>query len=197
MEHLKRQGLYESTLIIVTAKHGQSPIDPNRLLRIPADNPALTSPASFLPASLIAQALEDDISLIWLTDQSQTISAATSLSQNLSTVGGGEIFAGPSMELLFTDPLKDPRTPDIIVAPNVGVVYTGGTKKIAEHGGFAHDDRNVIMLVSNPELQGQTYIGSVETRQVPLTILQALGLDPNKLQAVQVEGGSPLPGLPF
>lgn len=197
VEHLKRQDLYESTLIIVTAKHGQSPIDPNRILRIPADNPALTSPASFLPPSLIAQALEDDISLIWLTDQSQTISAATSLSQNLSTVGGGEIFAGPSMKLLFTDPLKDPRTPDIIVAPNVGVVYTGGTKKIAEHGGFAHDDRNVIMLVSNPELQGQTYTGSVETRQVPLTILQALGLDPNKLQAVQVEGGSPLPGLPF
>jgi len=28
------------------------------------------------------------------------------------------------------------RTPDIIVAPNVGVVYTGGTKKVAEHGGF-------------------------------------------------------------
>ena len=44
----------------------------------------------------------------------------------------------------------DPRTPDIIVLPNVGVVYTGSTKKQAEHGGFAHDDTNVMLLVSNP-----------------------------------------------
>jgi hypothetical protein len=30
-----------------------------------------------------------------------------------------------------------PRTPDIIVQPNVGVVYTTSTKKQSEHGGFA------------------------------------------------------------
>jgi len=197
VEHLKRQGLYDSTLIIVTAKHGQSPIDPDRILRIPADDPSLTSPSAFLPSTLVAQALEDDISLIWLTDQSQTTTAALSISQNLSTLGGGEVFAVNSMKLLFADPLKDPRTPDIIVQPNVGVVYTGGTKKIAEHGGFAHDDTNVIILVSNPELNRQVYTGSVETRQVPLTILRALGLNPMQLQAVQIEGGSPLPGLPF
>jgi len=197
VEHLKRQGLYESTLIVVTAKHSQSPIDPNRILRIPADDPSLTSPGAFLPSTLVAQALEDDISLLWLTDQSQTTTVALSLSQNLSTLGGGEVFAGNSLKLMFADPLEDPRTPDIIVQPNVGVVYTGGTKKIAEHGGFAHDDTNVIMLVSNPELHRQTYTGSVETRQVPLTILRALGLNPMHLQAVQIEGGSPLPALPF
>jgi hypothetical protein len=72
-----------------------------------------------------------------------------------------------------------------------------GTKRIAEHGGFSHDDTNVIMLVSNPELHRSVYTGYVETRQVPLTILRALGLNPAKLQAVQIEGGSPLPGLPF
>ena len=94
-------------------------------------------------------------------------------------------------------PPEDPRTPDIIVEPNVGVVYTGGTKKIAEHGGFAHDDTNVLMLVSNLRLLAKTYTGSVETRQVPLTILRALGLNPMQLQAVQIEGGSPLPGLPY
>jgi hypothetical protein len=69
--------------------------------------------------------------------------------------------------------------------------------RLREHGGFAHDDTNVIMLVSNPDLHRQTYSGSVETRQVPLTILRALGLNPIQLQAVQIEGGSPLPGLPF
>ena len=188
-DELKRHGLFESTLIIVTAKHGQSALDPNRILRIPADNAALTSPAAFLPGTLVAQALEDDISLLWLTDQSQTTSAALSLSQNINLVGGGEVFAGNSLKLMFADPLKDPRTPDIIVQPNVGVVYTGGTKKISEHGGFSHDDTNVLMLVSSPALPRKTYTGSVETRQVPLTILGALGLNPMQLQAVQIEGG--------
>src|SRR5208282_4519493 len=34
---LTKQGLLDSTLIIVSAKHGQSPIDPSRVLRIPGD----------------------------------------------------------------------------------------------------------------------------------------------------------------
>ena len=194
---LKKRGLYDSTLVIVTAKHGQSPIDPNRVLRIPADNAALTSPGAFLPSSLIAQALEDDISLLWLTDETQTASAALSLSQNLSTVGGGEVFAGPSLSLLFNDPSKDPRSPDIVVNPSVGVTYTGGTKKIAEHGGFANDDRNVVMLVANPGLAAQTVTNFVETRQVAPTVLKALGLNPSALQAIAIEPISGLPGLPF
>jgi len=36
---LKNHGLLDSTLIIVSAKHGQSPIDPSRVLRIPGDVP--------------------------------------------------------------------------------------------------------------------------------------------------------------
>jgi hypothetical protein len=36
------------------------------------------------------------------------------------------------------------RLSDIFMAPQVGVVYTGGKKKVAEHGGFANDDRNVM-----------------------------------------------------
>ena len=30
VKKLEKQGLYESTLIVITAKHGQSPIDPSR-----------------------------------------------------------------------------------------------------------------------------------------------------------------------
>lgn len=140
---LKKQGLSDSTLIIISAKHGQSAIDPNRVLRIPADAPSdeppsqVLSPAGVGPGLPVAQADEDDISMIWLTDQSQTASSVTTLSQNESLFGQGEIFSGPSLTLQFNDPLTDSRTPDIIVAPNVGVVYTGGTKKVAEHGGFA------------------------------------------------------------
>lgn len=148
---LKKRGLYQSTLIIVSAKHGQSPIDPKALLRIPADNPALKSPNDVL-GSLAAASIEDDASLLWLADQGQTDNAVAALSANPSVFGGGEIFAGKSLSLIFNDPSIDSRAPDILVTPTVGVVYTGGTKKLAEHGGFAHDDRNVMLLLANPQL---------------------------------------------
>src|SRR5580692_7963598 len=70
---LKKQGLLDSTLIIISAKHGQSAIDPNRVLRIPADNASLMPPSQVLspagvgPGLPVAQADEDDISMIWLT----------------------------------------------------------------------------------------------------------------------------------
>jgi hypothetical protein len=89
----------------------------------------------------------------------------------------------------------DPRTPDIIVQPNVGVVYTGSLKKQSEHGGFAHDDTNVMLLVSNPSLRAKTVTSFVETTQVAPTILKLLGLDPGKLDAVRKEGTPVLPGL--
>jgi hypothetical protein len=89
----------------------------------------------------------------------------------------------------------DSRSPDIIVAPNVGVVYTGSTAKQAEHGGFATDDTKVMMLVSNPSIEQSTNYNFVETKQVAPTILQVLGLDPNALDAVKMEGTTVLPGL--
>jgi hypothetical protein len=203
VSELSKQGLLDSTLIIVSAKHGQSPIDPNRVLRIPADEPAdeppsqVLSPAGVGPGLPVAQADEDDISMLWLTDQNQTAAAVTTLAANENLFGQGEIFAGPSLTLQFNDPLVDSRTPDIIVAPNVGVIYTGGKSKVAEHGGFAYDDRNVLLLVSNPRYKPSTFDGQVETRQIAPTILKALGLNANLLTAVVTEHTETLPGLPF
>ena len=82
----------------------------------------------------------------------------------------------------------DPRTPDIIVTPNVGVTYSGSKAKLAEHGGFAHDDTNVVLLLSNPSFQAKTVRAEVGTAQVAPTILKALGIDPWQLYAVRVEG---------
>ena len=77
---------------------------------------------------------------------------------------------------MFSDPRtpEGSRTPNIIVAPNVGVVYTGGKKKVAEHGGFAHDDTTVMMLVSHPEIPHAVIHSPVETAQVAPTILALL-----------------------
>ena len=193
---LKQQGLYETTLIIITAKHGQSPIDPNRVLRIPHDNSSLEAPSKLLGA-LVACSSEDDISLLWLTDQSKTTQAANTLSTNATTIAAGEIFAGPSMNILFDDPRLDPRTPDIAVQPNVGVIYTGSGGKIAEHGGFSHDDTNIMMLVSNAGLAPKTVLDPVQTIQVAPTILKVLGINPNELQGVTKDHTQTLPGLSF
>jgi hypothetical protein len=119
---------------------------------------------------------------------------------NETAAGIGEIFSGNSLSLVFGTPglpPNDPRTPDIIVAPNVGVVYTGSKKKDAEHGGFAHDDTNVIMLLSNPNFAAKTVTTAVQTAQVAPTILKAVGLSPNALKAVQIEGTEVLPSTPF
>ena len=207
---LKGSGNFDNTVIIVTAKHGQSPIDPNLFKPIPGSSGTNgTTPANLLNSLLPLSeqptnptgigATEDDISLLWLADGTQTTSAVATLEKNLTAIGAGQIFAGPSLWLNYNLPGLgaglDPRTPDIIVEPNVGTIYTGSTKKQAEHGGFAHDDTNVIMLLSNPAAKGRIISSAVETTQVAPTILKLLGLNPNKLDGVKIEGTPVLPGV--
>jgi hypothetical protein len=148
---------------------------------------------------------EDDVSLVWLNSSCTTPSAVSMLETqspiSANIAGIGQIFSGPAITQLYNapglPPNGDPRTPDILVTPNIGVTYSGSTKKLAEHGGFAHDDVNVIMLLSNPRFNAKTVTTPVETMQVAPTILAALGLDPHSLQAVQKQGTPVLPELDF
>jgi hypothetical protein len=94
----------------------------------------------------------------------------------------------------FGDPANG-RTPDIIVQPNPGVIYTSSTKKDAEHGGNAPDDSHVGLIVSNPALAQVTDSSTVGTTQVAPTILRALKLDPTLLNSVKSEGTVVLPNL--
>jgi len=175
----------------VSAKHGQSPINPKSNHNIgDTITPVLT--AAGIPP---VQATEDDVALLWLKDQTQATAAAAAISAAASTTALGEIFVGNAITQLFNDPLKDPRTPDLIVSPNVGIIYTTSKKKQAEHGGFNHDDTNVALLVYNPALTGATLTNPVNTAQIAPTILAVLGLEPNHLQAVRNEETQLLPGL--
>ena len=99
-----------------------------------------------------------------------------------------------SLRNKFNDPRKDPRTPDIVLKVNTGVIFTGGSK-IAEHGGFNEDDIHVALLISLPVLKHETVKTPVTNQQVAPTILKALGLNPDQLQAVQREGIQVLPFL--
>jgi hypothetical protein len=199
---LKGAGIYNNTLVIITAKHGDSPIDPTRYVANGADTPAtlLGDLIPFSESPLNTHgigATEDDVSVLWLKKGVTVETAVGILETDATEIGLGEIFYGPSLWLNYNvggwNAGEDSRTPDIIVAPNVGMTYSGSTAMIGDHGGFAHDDTNVVMLVAYPSFTAQTVSNKVTTMQVAPTMVQALGLNPSLLQAVQIEGTAVLP----
>jgi arylsulfatase A-like enzyme len=199
---LKDQGIYDDTLIIITAKHGGSPIDPTRYVANGGNTPA-TLLGTMIPYSESPLnptgigATEDDVSVLWLKKGVSVNTAVELLEQNATAIGLGQIYYGPALALNYnvggTGPGQDPRSPDIIVTPNVGVTYSGSTTMIADHGGFAHDDTNVMLLVANPGFLAQEVSAETATTEVAPTILKALGLDPRALDAVRAEGTPVLP----
>ena len=211
IQALKSQGIYDSTLIIVTAKHGQSPINPvkvnkpghfaNLVAALPdgSTNPAaiaITNAANCAtgPCGFVQ---DDDIALIWLQDQSQTDAVGAYLNTNASALFIDEVMEGSELTLKFNDPDKDSRTPDVMVQPIYGTIYTTSTKKNAEHGGFSFGDTNVGLIVSNPGLPARVLKTPVATSQVAASIVKALGINPNTLKSVDKEKTELLPGLPF
>jgi hypothetical protein len=195
LDALRTRGLLDSTQVIVSAKHGQSPIDPSKLQKIGDPIGTILSNARVT----IGQNTEDDISLIWLTDQKQTNTAVRALQadQNgANTARIQTILFGDALADRFGDPRKNDRTPDIIVQPIPGTIYTTSGAKVAEHGGFSEDDTHVALIVLNSKdrQEHRPIKAHVETRQIAPTILRYLGLDPDALRSVRLEGTRELPG---
>lgn len=211
---LASSGHAGDTTVILSAKHGQSPMDPTKLTRVP-DGAVIdglnaawraSHPAA---ADLVAFSTDDDIMQLWLSDHSQaaasfakeylaTHSAAgndvTGASRTVTASGLSRIYAGREAAAYFHTTPGDARYPDILGIAQTGVVYTGGKSKIAEHGGANAEDRDVPLVVSgNDEEHARTVDTPVETTQIAPTILQTLGLNPRNLQAVRIEGTRALP----
>jgi len=202
VKSFKDAGIYDSTLVIVTAKHGESPIDPTRYVANGSNTPATLMgtmiPFSESPLNTTGiGATEDDVSVLWLKKGVSVTSAVQILESSASEIGMGEIYYGPTIAPNYNvggwGPGQDSRTPDIIVTPNEGMTYSGSTSMIGDHGGFAHDDTNVMLLVSNPGFAARTVSNSTTTTQVAPTIVKALGLSPSLLDAVRIEGTPVLP----
>nr|WP_227875551.1 MULTISPECIES: alkaline phosphatase family protein [Paraburkholderia] len=221
---LKQQNLYASTLIIVTAKHGQSPSDHTKLVKNGDTLTKLLETSNYLDPNgnfgqnntksgnlndgtgLVGTGFvqTDDVGLIWLRDQSQRDAVVATLKQNLSCNVPGICADGPQAYILSGNALTarfgDPslgRTPDIVVQPNPGVIYTSSKTKDEEHGGNAPDDSHLGLVVSYAGLHGggRAIQARVQTTQVAPTILRALDLDPQLLHSVAAEGTHSLPGL--
>ncbi|MEX3936456.1 alkaline phosphatase family protein [Paraburkholderia phymatum] len=203
-EALKASHLLQSTLFIVGAKHGQSPIDIKKLHMLNGSTNAyatadVTDVADLLARNSItvAQETADDVSLIWLANHSDAGNAASILSKDQAGANSTHIqtlYDGTTLKGIWGDPMEG-RVPDLIVQPIPGTIYSKSAAKLAEHGGLAADDTNTLLVVSNPKLGKKVVDTPVTNMQVAPTILKALGLDPDKLVAVQREGTKVLPGL--
>lgn len=210
---IRQGGLASSTTVVLSAKHGQSPTDPMALTRID-DGPVLAGlnadwkvshPSA---ADLVAFSSDDDGMLLWLSDRSPAATrfvkqwllshpasgnTVTGATRTLAASGLTHVYAGAESAGYFGVSTADPRHPDVVGVGQHGVVYTGGTKKIAEHGGADPQDRIVPLVVTPVSVtratgSGQTVSTPVETTQIAPTILALLGLDPRSLDAVRVEG---------
>lgn len=214
-----------NTVIMLSAKHGQSPQDRAALTiindgdMIDALNCAWENNSSSCKDStkphLVAHTIDDDGILMWLSDRSvKATSFAKHFLQNYSGTGIGSDALGNKVDKKFTHAgtakiyaggeaanvigvkLSDDRVPDLIGVAQYGVVWAGSKlSKIAEHGGNAKQDRHVPIVVWGNGIQHRVVDESVETTQIAPTIATLLELDPNELQAVQIEHTKALPDL--
>jgi len=208
------QHLGDSTTIILSSKHGQSPMNPGALTRI--DDGALLDglDAAWAKAhpgagKLVAHSSDDDGMLLWLNDHSQAAADfartylvaqtgsgndITGKPRQFSSSGLSTVDAGQAAVAYFHAAPGDPRVPDIVGVAQNGTVFTGGKSKIAEHGGAETQDRNVPILISGPGVDhGRSNPTPVETTQIAPTVLGVLGLNPSELRAVSLVHTAALP----
>ncbi|CAF9938854.1 MAG: hypothetical protein ALECFALPRED_007905 [Alectoria fallacina] len=192
---LKSKGLYNDTLIIVASKHGNAPINPALFGEV---NPIQITNATGVP---VEWQTSDDIALIFLNESSTTATAVANLNADRTAGRILNIFADapgatPLASQGFGTPVNSPFVPDIIVQPDVGIIYTTSKKKVEEHGGLSADDRNVACFVSSPKItKAQKFTQRVFTTQIAPLILEALGIDGGELEGVRAEGTQILPGF--
>lgn len=191
---LRQRGLYDSTLLIVTAKHGNAPIDRSRLVHV--DKAALRHIIDVAAPGALAQLTADQAALIWLRDRDYSRRVAQALRTHDKALGIRSVLASDELSRLFPGIAQDSRAPDIVVIPHTGVIYgKSGESKLAEHGGFDDDDTHVGLLIANPHLpRRHTSVDArVSTLQIAPTILFALGIPTSKLEGVAKLGTQRLP----
>ena len=136
------------------------------------------------------------MALIRLTDRSKAAEAASVLQANADAIGAGTITSGPDVATLFGGQLggNPSRIPDIVVQPAQGVLYAAPNSKLVDHRSGSAEDTHVPLVVVDPRHRGGVTIDCpVSLRQVAPTVLKALGLEPQSLDAVRLEGTKKLP----
>ena len=150
LNRLDANGLTDDTMVILTAKHANSPVDRSTLRWV--DPAQFTSLINSVQPGLTAQVTADTMALIWLKDRSRAADAAAVLQSNASAIGAGTITSGPAVASLFGGQLagNPTRIPDIVVQPDAGVVYAAPNSKLVDHGSGSAEDTHVPLVVVDP-----------------------------------------------
>lgn len=212
---LKNAGLWSSTRLFLTSKQGQNPrVGTGSLI---ADSTMLNVLSS---ANInVATEIPDDVSLIYLADQTQTSAAVKALTHFKSTgtfdvyLNGvkktepaskviDKILSGNSLKAAkLGSPATDSTTPDIIVTLKPGIIIAGDPttqSTNADHGGFTTDDTKVPLIVSGGAMEltkAKTVGQAVQLQQIAVSALDSLGLDPDELTGAVADHTKALPGL--
>lgn len=217
---IKASGHAQDTTVVLSAKHGQSPVDSSTLRRV--DDGALVDAINAGwkarhpgAADLVTFDVADSVLLMWLSDRStealqyvrNTLWSTTSPanlvtdpkgthSATVAHAGLASISVGAEADKVLGAPVDDTHAPDVLGIVQPGVVYTGGVKKIAEHGGASADDLHVALVTWGAGVRsGEVVSQQVSTTSIAPTTLSLLGLNPNKLDGVRIDGTPVLPGL--
>jgi len=192
LDELKARSLSSSTAVIITAKHGQSPMDIEKSrLWIRKQSRILSRAFSLVAGRRHRRHHLHDLA----KGPKQDGRRCCALTANQASAHIQRILSGEGVKLMFRDPLNDSRTPDIIVEPDSGLsIANPKTVGIAEHGGLATKIRMCRFSLRTRH--------SPVGRSRPLCRLRRshlqfseLGLDPQKLEAVKIEKTQVLPGL--
>lgn len=194
VQRLKTTHLYDSTWIFVTAPYGQSPMDQRRVRHIPLEE--LRVVAEGVKAGSVAHIGGGDVAMIWLTDPARTDAVVKALGDKAAALGIEEIYSGARLTLNLNPPAKDSRMPDILLQPEVGVLWgLSSDKGIAGYGGTLDEDTHVALLVSGSQLTGRSDPTWVPTTQLAPLLLRALGMEKFDLDALHLEHSPALPGI--
>lgn len=210
---LAAQGLTESTAVIFTAKHGESPQDPahRNIQSVAASGgiPTLLAGQGLAPittGSLKAtnyKITNKTAALIWLGNQALTQQIAEALIASSDSPGNplniAQVLWGPSLQQYFPDPTLDAAPPDIVVIPNLGTNYESPTANppvAAEHGGFSEYELHVPITIVHNTVKHGTVQAPVTSTQLAPTMLNMLNIDPRNLKGVVIEGTAVLPQIP-
>lgn len=188
LDQLTAAGKLDSTLLILSSKQGQSPVDESTLKHVNPD--ALVNAAGVEVAFMTG----DDAALLWLRNSHDAATAKANLMAHAAALNIDAVMAGDEVwEFGLGDPRTDPRAPDLAVVAKAGTLYSTNTQT-ANHGAWLPDDLDVPLVLYNPALSAANITNEVKTTQVASTILSALGLPLVQLDGWREEGS---PVLPF
>ena len=194
VQRLKTAKLYDTTWIFVTSPYGQSPMDQRKVRHVAlADVQAV---ADEIKPGLVAHISGGDVAMIWLSDAAKTNAVVKAYGDHAAALGVADIYSGARLALTLNPAAKDSRMPDIILQPELGVLWgTPGDKALAGYGGMLDEDTHVALLVSGAQLTGRSDPTWVPATQLAPLLLRALGMEKFDLQALHQEHSPALPGI--